>query len=286
MLNKRYGYSLAVVLGLTIPIWAQAPDADESDAAKAFARLRGMEGTWVGPDADGDGEPDVEIVYRPTSAGKAMHVTQFPGTEHEMVNLIHMDGEDLVLTHYCAMGNQPRMKVAKVEEDSIAFEFVGGTNLTPGEGMYMGAVTMTFDGPNKVHEEWKTYVEGKADRTMVFELTRTEASLSEGDAAKMFPPQDLETFFFVFLNEGPNRSEADQQAAEERQPAHMAHLSELFETGHLKLGGPFEGGGGILILAAEDLAAAQALVDSDPHVKAGWLKPEIRVWYTGKGWLD
>lgn len=34
-----------------------------------------------------------------------------PGTDHEMINMDHLDCEDLVLTRYRAGGNQPRMRL-------------------------------------------------------------------------------------------------------------------------------------------------------------------------------
>ena len=48
-------------------------------------------------------------LVRTTGGGSAVTETLFPGTAHEMMSVYHMDGDDLVLTHYCAGGNQPRM---------------------------------------------------------------------------------------------------------------------------------------------------------------------------------
>ena len=44
------------------------------------------------------------------------------GTPMEMVTLYHMDGAELVATHYCAMGNQPRMRAAhQVVDGTLSF---------------------------------------------------------------------------------------------------------------------------------------------------------------------
>ena len=53
---------------------------------------------------------DLVARYAVTAAGSAVVETVFPGTEHEMVTVYHADGSDLVLTHYCMEGNQPRMR--------------------------------------------------------------------------------------------------------------------------------------------------------------------------------
>ena len=49
-------------------------------------------------------------VIKVTAGGSAVHETLFPGSAHEMVSVYHLDGADLVMTHFCALGNQPRMK--------------------------------------------------------------------------------------------------------------------------------------------------------------------------------
>ena len=55
------------------------------------------------------------VVYKLTGAGSALVETQFPGTGHEMVSVYHLDGDDLRMTHYCAAGNQPRVKLDRVQ---------------------------------------------------------------------------------------------------------------------------------------------------------------------------
>ena len=67
-----------------------------------------------------------------TAAGSAVHETIFPGTGHEMVSMYHADGKDLIMTHYCALGNQPRMKLdpkSSVDKGEFRFKFAGGSNI-------------------------------------------------------------------------------------------------------------------------------------------------------------
>lgn len=54
----------------------------------------------------------------------------------------------------------------------------------------------------------------------------------------------------------------------ERRPDHVEHLNRLQSEGSLLLAGPLADlTGGIIVLAADDLAAAQALVDQDPYTQ-------------------
>ena len=56
-----------------------------------------------GPAKLGEGKDahEATVTYKVTSGGSAVVETIGPGTEHEMVTVIHPDGDDLMLTHYC-----------------------------------------------------------------------------------------------------------------------------------------------------------------------------------------
>ena len=62
----------------------------------------------------------------------------FQGAEHEMVTVYHADGDEVVLTHYCVLGNQPHMKARPGGDGKqIVFECVGGTNLASERDKHM-----------------------------------------------------------------------------------------------------------------------------------------------------
>ena len=61
-----------------------------------------------------------------------------------MVSIYTVDGPDLFMTHYCVLGNQPRMKAdPKSPENQIVFKFNGG-NLDPTKDKHMHEATLTF----------------------------------------------------------------------------------------------------------------------------------------------
>ena len=88
-----------------------------------------------GKEKEEDHKGDKSVIYKLTGAGSALVETQFPGSDHEMVSVYHLDGDDLRMTHYCAAGNQPRVKLdrANSKPDELIFVFDGGTNLDPAE---------------------------------------------------------------------------------------------------------------------------------------------------------
>jgi hypothetical protein len=56
-----------------------------------------------------------------------------------------VDGTDLIMTHYCVLGNQPRMKAdPKSPGNQIVFRFAGGTNLDPKKDKHMHEATLTI----------------------------------------------------------------------------------------------------------------------------------------------
>lgn len=134
-------------------------------------RFKAMKGAWDA-DIDGDGAPDTTVEYRVVGAGSAVVETLFGGTEHEMVTVYHMDGKDLLCTHYCAAGNQPRLRAVRIEPKSVAFEMKDITNLSAPTAMHMHAVTFTWSDDGGVRAVWQSLVDGKPGHTADFRMKR------------------------------------------------------------------------------------------------------------------
>ncbi|GAB4387050.1 MAG: hypothetical protein Kow0022_17980 [Phycisphaerales bacterium] len=146
----------------------------ERDAAM-LGRIKALEGTWTM--LDENGEEIVASVFRATAAGSAVQEVMFPGTEHEMVNVYHMDGDELVVTHYCAAGNQPRMVAQDVQTtaegaQAYRFDLESVSNWRHGQHGCMANLTLTIDGDH-LRQTWSSIDEkGNPAGTVVFELTR------------------------------------------------------------------------------------------------------------------
>jgi len=90
-----------------------------------------------------------------------------------MVSMIHLDGPDrLLLTHYCALGNQPRMQ-ASVSSDGkvITFNYVDATNLATPDSGHMQKMILTVLDENH-HTEERVFVDHGKEHTQVFDLRR------------------------------------------------------------------------------------------------------------------
>ena len=157
-------YAAALVLVLSAGVLAA-----ESDAQKSFHQLAGLEGTWVGKGAEGQ---PVKVSFRMTAGGSAL-MSEIMGEGHEnMITMFHMDGDRLLMTHYCGVGNQPRMKLISSDAKSVSFEFFDGTNIKPGDG-HMQRVT--FSQPDETHhvEEW-VFLDHGTEHKEMFTLERAK----------------------------------------------------------------------------------------------------------------
>jgi len=116
----------AVAAAMLIAFIAMPMRAGEPmKAADAFQALKGLAGKWSGSMMTPDGPAGSEE-YRVTACGSAVMLVQFPQSEHEMITMFTIDGNDLIATHYCSGQNQPTMKLnpAKSTPNDLVFDFV------------------------------------------------------------------------------------------------------------------------------------------------------------------
>jgi hypothetical protein len=132
-----------------------------------FEKIKGLVGTWVAADQDGKPTDQVVSVIKLTAGGSAVHETLFPGEPHEMVSVYTAEGDNLLMTHYCMLGNQPRMKAnAKSVDKQLKFEFAGGTNLDPKKDKHMHAATLTLVDADHIELEGVGWENGAPAKEM------------------------------------------------------------------------------------------------------------------------
>ncbi len=171
--------ALLVLLSGLVALPAGARE-DKKDSTKEkgkttqFDQFKQLAGEWIGKGShDGKEGPDFKVKYKVTSNGSAVVETIMPDTDNEMISVIHPDGDKLILTHYCAIGNQPCMKAEnKSEGNKVAFEFTHATNMKSDKDFHMHSVTFTFVDKDTLKAEWTHYNDGKPNGNVVFELKR------------------------------------------------------------------------------------------------------------------
>ncbi len=178
--------ALAVLLGsLAVTPAVRAGDsADGTSARRTFESLQGLAGHWQGTSRSGKRVAiDSEIIGNGSAVVERFVFVgddtdrRTDGTAGEvMLTVYHLDGDDLMLTHYCMAGNQPTMRATKIGDDEVRFELSGITNLSaPGAG-HMHRAVVRFQGPDRFTTAW-TFREGGEDRfTEVIEAERVAQS--------------------------------------------------------------------------------------------------------------
>jgi len=142
-------------------LWAQS-DVTASAAKQGLDKLKALEGEWIDVDGVFGTKGAIAVTYRVTSGGKAV-VETFPvDTPFEMVTVYHLDGNDLMLTHYCSGGTQPRMRSKGLSGNLLAFDFDGGTNIDPAKTSHMHAAKFEFISANEIRASWTNWKDGKA----------------------------------------------------------------------------------------------------------------------------
>ena len=170
---KSLRFALAVVLvALSSLAFAQ------SDAQKSFDQLKSLAGSWEGhvtsfpPQAEMEGKL-MQVSLRVTSMGNAlMHEMTGAGRPDDPITMLYLDGDRLLLTHYCDAGNRPRM-TGKTSPDgkTVEFEFLD----VAGRLQYghMHHAVFTAIDANHHTEEW-TFMQGDKPVRAHMDLQRTK----------------------------------------------------------------------------------------------------------------
>ncbi len=157
---------------------APAPAPPKSEAQISFDKLKTLAGSWAGQLTTFPAEPSVEGKFvqfslRVTSRGNALvHELAVSGLPDHPVTMFYLDGDRLLLTHYCDAGNRPRM-TGKISPDGKTLEFdfldVSGGN----QKGHMHHAVFTFLDDNHHIEDWTYMMPGDKPIRAHFDLQRT-----------------------------------------------------------------------------------------------------------------
>jgi len=133
-----------------------------------FDELKKLEGHW----SSDQQEHAADVTYKLSSGGTVLVETMAMANHAEMITMYHPDGEGLALTHYCMLGNQPRMKASKDQKPGvIKFEGDGGSNMKP-EDKHMHTLTVTFVDADHIKQDWTLFDGGKEQTVVTIILAR------------------------------------------------------------------------------------------------------------------
>lgn len=161
-----------LVLGSVALLFA-VEEKSKVTSSPAYDKMKTLVGSWEGTVNEGGKQLTTKARFQLISAGSAIAGWLDEGGPQEMVTMFHMDGKDLMATHYCAAHNQPRMVlVTGGDPNRLVFKFKDGTNIQPDVG-HMQQVAFIFDGPDRHSEEW-IYIEKGKEGTSRFDFKRKQ----------------------------------------------------------------------------------------------------------------
>jgi hypothetical protein len=138
----------------------------------AFDQLKTLVGHWEGTTSEGKkGEVSYELISNGSVVMERLH----PGNEPDMITMYALEGDRILVTHYCSAGNQPTMQTAAspAANGKLSFTFVrlAGAK-SPDEGR-MVSLTVSMPDKNHLNQVWTFDDHGK---TMTENLTFTRKS--------------------------------------------------------------------------------------------------------------
>ncbi len=111
-------------------------------------------------------------------------------------------------------------------------------------------------------------------------LSLAQKNYDESLAKKLVADENgMKKYVIAFLYRGDKVGDYSDAERTEIQKGHMANITKLAEEGKMVLAGPFFGNEelrGLFFFSVGSIEEAKALTESDPAVKAGVLKMELK----------
>ena len=169
--------NLAVIIGFMVffPFlgFAQEQESKPYVGSEAFERMKQLVGSWEGTMDMGKGPEKVTTTYKLTSNGSAIVETVFEGGPHEMVTVFHDNSNrQMQLTHYCMLGNQPKMSLISMEENELMFDLSKDADLDAARDEHMHAAKIIINDRDKITQEWTKFRGGKEKQVVKVAYTR------------------------------------------------------------------------------------------------------------------
>jgi len=160
---------------LSIPIFIlslsiSAGESDKIDAPEIFTQLKSLVGVW---EKEGATNSNFTISFELTANDTTLMETwNYKGKKHSLT-LYHLNGKNLMATHYCPQGNQPRLNLSNdATLNNLSFIYFDATNLESLEDSHQH--TLGFDlseSSNRIHRK-ETYLSKSGEEESELVLVR------------------------------------------------------------------------------------------------------------------
>ena len=147
-----------------------APAVSEVDIHRAMANLTRLAGTWRVIDS----QRDFSIVFESIANDNAVTETWFYGKQKHSLTIYHLDNHRLIATHYCPLGNQPRLALTPSEESDVyRFEFFDATGLVDLNDNHQHALSLHLPTVKNPFKRTESYLHNGDETLGTLLLERT-----------------------------------------------------------------------------------------------------------------
>jgi hypothetical protein len=146
----------------------------ELTAVEAFRLLTQLEGRWLGSGGRLGTEPEETVHELSVAAGDSVVLEVMdPGGEREL-NVYHLVEGDLMLTHYCGAGIQPRLKLdlRRAAPGVLPFVLVDGSGFDPDMDRHIHSAKLVVRHGGYLESWWTAEKEGQVVMESRFILER------------------------------------------------------------------------------------------------------------------
>ena len=124
------------------------PEAPPYEPSDSFKQIEKLEGKWTGTLTRSHLENlDLTIEYKVISNRSAIIETMHEG-DMEMVSIYHDRNDELMVTHYCSLRNQPVLNFSKRTDTLISFLHDPTSGLKEGEDTFVNSYKIIHDPKN------------------------------------------------------------------------------------------------------------------------------------------
>ncbi|QJB69786.1 hypothetical protein [Parasphingorhabdus halotolerans] len=165
MFTKTTGLALIAMIALA----GSAAAEDVTPALSSFEQMSALAGDWKREGEDGK---KFHIEFELTANNSVLVERWISRGKTHSLTLYHRDKADVVATHYCPQGNQPRMKMSTPDGAAkITFDFWDATNLVKPTDNHQHSLSFDLSEPDRVKRA-EVYLSGAGEQPSEMVLVR------------------------------------------------------------------------------------------------------------------
>ena len=142
------------------------------DASEAFDEMTSLVGVWK---KEGKKSPNFSVTFELTANNSVLVETWLFNDKKHSFTVYHLDNEQLIATHYCPQGNQPRLALAANSTiNRLRFQFFDATNLANSSHSHQHSLGFYFSqNINKILRK-ESYLSGANEDFSELRLVRSQ----------------------------------------------------------------------------------------------------------------